>query len=86
MKSGNLNFLEPSGPLQACNGTVCLYLTHHLRCVQVLKYITVHTVTSVLELQLYRFQVQTNIEYEYITWYCNISENTNQKGTALLYI
>ena len=28
MKSGNLNFLEPSGPLQACNGTAfcsCLY-------------------------------------------------------------
>jgi len=22
VKSGNLNFLEPSGPLQACNGTV----------------------------------------------------------------
>ena len=22
MNSGNLNFLEPSGPLQACNGTV----------------------------------------------------------------
>jgi len=21
MKSGNLNFLEPSGPLQACDGT-----------------------------------------------------------------
>jgi hypothetical protein len=21
MKSGHLNFLEPSGPLQACNGT-----------------------------------------------------------------
>jgi len=21
MKSGSLNFLEPSGPLQACNGT-----------------------------------------------------------------
>jgi len=21
MKSGNLHFLEPSGPLQACNGT-----------------------------------------------------------------
>ena len=21
MKSGNLNFLQPSGPLQACNGT-----------------------------------------------------------------
>ena len=29
MKSGNLNFLEPSGPLQACNGTalpLSLYL------------------------------------------------------------
>jgi len=27
MKSGNLNFLEPSGPLQACNGTdLPLYL------------------------------------------------------------
>jgi hypothetical protein len=24
MKSGNLNFLEPSGPLQACNGTALL--------------------------------------------------------------
>jgi len=27
MKSGNLNFLEPSGPLQACNGTD-LHLTN----------------------------------------------------------
>jgi len=25
MKSGNLNFLEPSGPLQACNGTALFY-------------------------------------------------------------
>ena len=25
-KSGNLNFLEPSGPLQACNGTAVLYI------------------------------------------------------------
>jgi len=24
MKSGNLNFLEPPGPLQACNGTALL--------------------------------------------------------------
>jgi hypothetical protein len=31
MKSGNLNFLEPSGPLQACNGTALplLYFTVH---------------------------------------------------------
>jgi len=26
MKSGNLNFLEPSGPFQACNGTALLYI------------------------------------------------------------
>ena len=25
-KSGNLNFLEPSGPVQACNETALLYL------------------------------------------------------------
>ena len=25
IKSGNLNFLEPSGPLQACNGTAAFY-------------------------------------------------------------
>ena len=25
MKSGNFNFLEPSGPLQACNGTDLLH-------------------------------------------------------------
>jgi len=32
MKSGNLNFLEPSGPLQACNGTALhfLLLLYHL--------------------------------------------------------
>jgi len=33
MKSGNLNFLEPSGPLQACNGTALpnnkVYCTLH---------------------------------------------------------
>jgi hypothetical protein len=26
MKPGNLNFLEPSGPLQACNGTAKIVL------------------------------------------------------------
>ena len=30
MKSGNLNFLEPSRPLQACNGTALLYSTKEL--------------------------------------------------------
>ena len=36
MKSGNLNFLEPSGPLQACNGTALLYDTINIVCVYVL--------------------------------------------------
>jgi hypothetical protein len=32
MKSGNLNFLEPSGPLQTCNGTALpLHLTSRIR-------------------------------------------------------
>jgi hypothetical protein len=26
MKSGNLNFLQPSGPLQACNGSALPFL------------------------------------------------------------
>jgi len=29
-KSGNLNFLEPSGPLQACNGTDLLFFTFNI--------------------------------------------------------
>jgi hypothetical protein len=35
MKSGNLNFLEPSGPLQACNGTAIPlpFYTVHTLCV-----------------------------------------------------
>jgi hypothetical protein len=31
IKSGNLNFLEPSGPLQACNGTALLLSGNHLK-------------------------------------------------------
>ena len=30
MKSGNLNFLEPSGPLQACNGTALPFTVYAL--------------------------------------------------------
>ena len=31
MKSGNLNILEPSVPLQACNGTALQSITLHER-------------------------------------------------------
>ena len=30
MKSGNPNFLEPSGPLQACNGTALPYVYNYI--------------------------------------------------------
>jgi len=36
MKSGNLNFLETSGPLQACNGTALPY--QYLQLVEALLY------------------------------------------------
>jgi hypothetical protein len=42
MKSGNLNFLEPSGPLWACNGTALLL--EEVMCL--------HTVQDML---IYRF-------------------------------
>ena len=32
MRSGNLNFLEPSGPLQACNGTALPISIHMYMC------------------------------------------------------
>ena len=48
MKSGNLNFLEPSGPLQACNGTALplplfrsynsIFYTLLFLCLNVIKY------------------------------------------------
>ena len=31
MKSVNLNFLEPSGPLQACNGTALAFHVHFIK-------------------------------------------------------
>ena len=38
MKSGNLNFLEPSGPLQACNGTdlLCVQQKYYLNICNVI--------------------------------------------------
>ena len=46
MKSGNLNFLEPSGPLQACNGTALpfYFITDYVASTQYM------TVSSELEM------------------------------------
>ena len=35
MQSGNFNFLEPSGPLQACNGTALPFFTYIYKEVRV---------------------------------------------------
>ena len=40
MKSGNLNFLEPSGPLQVCNGTALSFTFACSICFVVLVYLT----------------------------------------------
>jgi hypothetical protein len=37
MKFGNLNFLEPSGPLQACNGADCITFNYLKIIVDILK-------------------------------------------------
>jgi len=34
MKSGSLNFLEPSDPVQACNGTCFIFFTSFLKIIQ----------------------------------------------------
>jgi len=39
-KSGNLNFLEPSGPVQTCNGTA---LPLYTLCIYIYIYIYTHT-------------------------------------------
>jgi hypothetical protein len=44
MKSGNLNFLEPSGPLQACNGTALpLYIFKRISGLAKNRYVTFST-------------------------------------------
>ena len=40
-KSGNLNFLEPSGPLRACNGTVLPFTGTTLTFILALKVLRV---------------------------------------------
>ena len=36
MKSENLNFVEPSGTLQACNGTDLPLYMYHIYCIYIL--------------------------------------------------
>ena len=59
MKYGNLNFLEPSGPLQACNGTdlpfYCLLNTAMCRLPEEMRNGNKETVKKRTVLQALRF-------------------------------
>ena len=46
MKSGNLNFLELSGPLQACNGTALLFGDLHMAKLTALTFYCLHNVST----------------------------------------
>jgi len=68
MKSGNLNFLEPSGPLQACNGTAlpfflpfCYKLYLHV----LLVYLQLHYLSFDIEL------IHSAFVYIMTTGHCN---------------
>jgi len=52
MKSGNLNFLEPSGLLRACNGTALPSYLYGLVCGIVIKIETVIARVSALILEI----------------------------------
>ena len=45
MKSGSLNFLEPSGPLQACKGLLYLYMNDSTRVVYCVRFYCITFVT-----------------------------------------
>ena len=48
MKCGNLKFLEPSGPLQACNGTALPLLKKERKCYEVICSLWMNSVFSTL--------------------------------------
>jgi len=81
MKSGNLNFLEPCGPLQACNGTA-LPLPIHLAlppsdCKPVHLSIPIHNNPVGLTLNYSRWCVlHTSLSY-----FCLTSNNLNPTGS-----
>ena len=57
MKSGNINFLEPSGPLQACNGTALLFIILYIPIMRGL-WITYSNYT------LFIFHATLNLNYD----------------------
>jgi hypothetical protein len=91
MKSGNLNFLEPSGPLWACNGTdlpLCMFDTSHTNAaipyVLVLYYMvdTSHTNAAIPYVLVLYYMVDTShtnatIPYVLVLYYMVDTSHTN---------
>ena len=69
MKSGNLNFLEPSGPPQACNGTALPFTS-------LMNGVTMKIVHSKLELRFYttaqEYESSTHILYSWSHVVCHL--------------
>jgi hypothetical protein len=68
MKSGNLNFLEPSGPLEACNGTALPSITMqqgnmNVKCINV--YYKTSRIYSTRVLLIIK-EVQTSVVIRYV--------------------
>ena len=74
MKSGNLNFLEHSGPLQACDGD-CFTFTFYISL-----YIPRHTFVLIKKIQCYQSLTAQNTKEPTINWsevnYCRCEGNS----------
>ena len=65
MKSGNLNFLEPSGPLQACNGTALLLL---LLYIKTNTYFWSYLAQFFLEWEMFQDKIVEKIKTRILCW------------------
>jgi hypothetical protein len=69
MKSGNLNFLEPSRPLQACNGTASPFLKAHNK---LNTYIYQHVPPTCFGVCYTIFRETTSLFAQNIYTFCNV--------------
>ena len=76
MKSGDLNFLEPSGPLQACNGTawyiyIYIYIYTHTHTHTLYKNTHAHTHTHT-HTRVFRTKTRTHVCVCVFLYNCDI--------------
>ena len=73
MKSGNLNFLEPSGPLQACKGTVLPYFT---------SYWIISSLFTIIEFFISGFRLRANEVFTLLSYYAALINSCRSFGTS----